>query len=1551
MLHRSFKPAKCKTSLKLAVSRIKLLKNKKDAQVKQIRRELAQLLETGQDRTARIRVEHVVREEKTKAAFELIEIYCELIAARLPMIESQKNCPIDLKEAITSVVFASPRCADIPELMDVRKHFTAKYGKEFISNAVELRPDCGVSRMLVEKLSAKSPDGPAKMKILAAIAEEHNVKWDPEALEEKESKPPEDLLNGPNTFGRIPAEPYLGPPPPNHDVKAPSNAQVPPQNYGNYGPPSNFNEQNARSSPRFQDSASSNVSSNKATTSGSFHSEVRSSGNQNDGMENRHLSPEDGSSSSPGRQSWNMHFKDAASAAQAAAESAEMASMAARAAAELSRKHSSESRDKFSQSASLASSRTSTNAPSASSHQMQDRYPHQMADRDSQNKSSETEKRDFTDEVRMKRQSSNTNVQASEMQSGVKPDNISHFDNARSEEKSSRPSSHSNSMGEVSTKRQSSNTDVTYGSEMQTGNTPANMSYFGGMRSEEKSSRPSSLSNSSFGSEDQEDVLRGNLEDMRTGEQSMRSSSHSHSRNFSNDHENVSNGSVEESFVNDVNIFQSTKETNSYGNAALVFDDSGSDDDKSKFEVEDNKGQESSLFFPSPDRNSFSPSADLDPWSSRQQADEVQFKSSSQLSSSSVKHLPPVFSENLAGSMDSPQPTGLLPVAFDASDGSSSDSEEELDKLAQSTVSKISPMQSQSASHRSLGSSSSEEIYVGSNRKPGLLPSFRNLESAEVPPERSQRVENRTVQEENYDFDELPTGRPSVTLRKSGLDSNARDDVQASHLRQTMKDSEISEGCSCVEDTDNELSLGMLTGGLRNKGLRHPPYTKKLSGNSSSVKQDTGDTKVEQPSFLPSVRTSVVSEREQGSKRLIKERSTRTPVSYVASDDDSSEDELSHRTVRSSQDSIKLIQERSARTPVSYVASDDDSSEDEVSHRTVRNSQNSFNKKLGPEVKASSKSTFSFFDSEDSEPEEDLLTKISTSNARPSARLSRRTQPSSNSVRSSSSKTTVVSDVSGTSDYGQPSSKSSYATEIQLKPSSQTKSSDQEWNRPVEQAAPGPVRESKRVSPVETSNSNRNSSLRSFNSNETLPKPLSQTKSSERPRSQEWHKPVEQVVPKPMPESKRSSLVETSKSHGNPSSRSSYATESLQKPLSQTRSSERPGSQEWHRPAEQVAPKPIRESKRSSPEDVKTSKSFGNSSSRTSYATETLPNPSSQTKSLERPGRQERPTPVEQAAPKPVLESRRSSSHVETSKPFAREQSSEISQKIETSKSSGSTESSSKEKASHVHPKLPDSDDIIAKFMALRKNRQRIFRKAMEKTRKQSITGGNPTVLQSQKLQEYILKTSVYPREPNALKELRIAAANHPMAFMSTSPDSGQFMALLLKLVNPKKAIEIGVFSGYSLLLTALTIPDDGKITAIDIDRKAYEMGLPSIKKAGVENKIDFIESPAMPILDELLEEPEKEGSFDFAFVDADKNNYWNYHQRLMKLIKVGGMVMYDNTLWGGTVAWPEEDVPEAKREWRRCAIEFNELVSADARVEISQVPLGDGITICRRVC
>ncbi|KAM4124239.1 hypothetical protein ACB094_01G216000 [Castanea mollissima] len=223
----------------------------------------------------------------------------------------------------------------------------------------------------------------------------------------------------------------------------------------------------------------------------------------------------------------------------------------------------------------------------------------------------------------------------------------------------------------------------------------------------------------------------------------------------------------------------------------------------------------------------------------------------------------------------------------------------------------------------------------------------------------------------------------------------------------------------------------------------------------------------------------------------------------------------------------------------------------------------------------------------------------------------------------------------------------------------------------------------------------------------------------------------------------------------------------------------------------------------------------------------------------------------------------------------------------------------------------------------------------MENTKKQGNLA-NPLILQSE---------DVYPREPEPLKELRKATATQPLAYFGTSPDAGQLIAMFLKIVNAKKTIEIGVFTGYSLLLTTLTIPDDGKITAIDVDRTKYEIGLPIIQKAGVEHKISFIESRALPVLDELLQD------FDFAFVDADKVNYWNYHERMIKLVKVGGIIIYDNTLWGGYVALPEEDVPEKKRASRQSTIEFNNSISSDSRVEISHASVGDGVLICRRIC
>ncbi|KAF8034065.1 hypothetical protein BT93_C0367 [Corymbia citriodora subsp. variegata] len=247
-------------------------------------------------------------------------------------------------------------------------------------------------------------------------------------------------------------------------------------------------------------------------------------------------------------------------------------------------------------------------------------------------------------------------------------------------------------------------------------------------------------------------------------------------------------------------------------------------------------------------------------------------------------------------------------------------------------------------------------------------------------------------------------------------------------------------------------------------------------------------------------------------------------------------------------------------------------------------------------------------------------------------------------------------------------------------------------------------------------------------------------------------------------------------------------------------------------------------------------------------------------------------------------------------------------------------------------------------------------------------------LLQTKELYQYILSTSVFSRELEPLKELREVCAVHPRTWMSTAPDAGQLMAILLKLLNAKRTIEIGVFTGYSLLLTALNIPEDGKvcqafnmrlvesfllirdsdwiahIVAIDVDRAAYEMGLPIIKKAGVEHKIDFIESEALQALDEIVQNPDAEGSFDFAFVDADKVNFWNYHERLMKLVKVGGLAIYDNTLWRGTVAMPEDVVQQKQKEGRKLTIEFNNLLAKDARVQICHASIGDGMTICRRI-
>ncbi|KAL6644602.1 hypothetical protein ACP70R_016210 [Stipagrostis hirtigluma subsp. patula] len=232
-----------------------------------------------------------------------------------------------------------------------------------------------------------------------------------------------------------------------------------------------------------------------------------------------------------------------------------------------------------------------------------------------------------------------------------------------------------------------------------------------------------------------------------------------------------------------------------------------------------------------------------------------------------------------------------------------------------------------------------------------------------------------------------------------------------------------------------------------------------------------------------------------------------------------------------------------------------------------------------------------------------------------------------------------------------------------------------------------------------------------------------------------------------------------------------------------------------------------------------------------------------------------------------------------------------------------------------------------------------------------SLDSSNKTLLKSEALYQYVLDTTVLPHEPECMRELRLLTDKHEKGFMVSPPDEAQILRMLIKLTGAKDTIEVGVYTGYSLLATALALPDDGKVIAIDVDREYYEVGRPFIEKAGVAHKVDFREGPALEHLDALLADEANHGRFDFAFVDADKPNYPKYHEQLLKLVRVGGTIVYDNTLWGGTVAMPA-DTPMSPLD-RRFSVAIRDLnakLSADERVEVCQLTVADGITICRRL-
>ncbi len=209
-------------------------------------------------------------------------------------------------------------------------------------------------------------------------------------------------------------------------------------------------------------------------------------------------------------------------------------------------------------------------------------------------------------------------------------------------------------------------------------------------------------------------------------------------------------------------------------------------------------------------------------------------------------------------------------------------------------------------------------------------------------------------------------------------------------------------------------------------------------------------------------------------------------------------------------------------------------------------------------------------------------------------------------------------------------------------------------------------------------------------------------------------------------------------------------------------------------------------------------------------------------------------------------------------------------------------------------------------------------------------------------LYQYVLDHSV--REHPAQTALREVTRTHPYAMMQISPEQGQFMALLIKLLGARRTIEVGVFTGYSALTVALALPADGRVLACDISDEYTRVGLPFWEQAGVTQKIDLQLAPAVKTLDARLAAGEA-GQYDFAFIDADKSSYDAYYERCLKLLRVGGLIAIDNTLWSGKVA-----VPAAPEDADTAALQvLNAKLHKDERVDVSLLPIGDGLTLARK--
>ena len=215
------------------------------------------------------------------------------------------------------------------------------------------------------------------------------------------------------------------------------------------------------------------------------------------------------------------------------------------------------------------------------------------------------------------------------------------------------------------------------------------------------------------------------------------------------------------------------------------------------------------------------------------------------------------------------------------------------------------------------------------------------------------------------------------------------------------------------------------------------------------------------------------------------------------------------------------------------------------------------------------------------------------------------------------------------------------------------------------------------------------------------------------------------------------------------------------------------------------------------------------------------------------------------------------------------------------------------------------------------------------------------TIPMTDRLYDYLLKVSL--REPPLLAALRAETAKLPMAGMQISPEQGQFMALLAELIGARKAIEVGTFTGYSALCVAQALPPDGKLIACDISEEFTSVARRYWAKSGIADRIELRLAPALDTLKSLLAGGGA-GSFDFAFIDADKTQYDAYYEAILKLLRPGGLIAIDKVLWSGAVA------DGRKRDADTVALRaLNEKLKTDKRVTLSMLPIGDGLTLARK--